>query len=449
MHHGPPPTPGPEAPAFLPGEMPADGLPEAWSNPDILLTGGGLSGLTLALELARRPFFKDRRILLLDRDAKEKNDRTWCFWATEEEPLPPVTFRTWEHCRFYGEHLAKTLQIAPYRYHMVRGLDFYRWAKQELTRYPNVHRLTTNIRHLDAATGRVRTDHGDFTGGMIFNSAFTRHALLPTASTLYPQPSFTPAPAEEREGGIPVSPYVYLLQHFQGWMIETPAPAFEVQAMTFMDYRLEQQGETRFVYVLPFSETRALVEFTVFSPSLCPAEEYDQELNKYIRHQLKIADFKVVEREFGVIPMTDRPFPTTEGRLTHIGTAGGFVKASSGYAFLRTQRRLRAFVDAWERSGTPDPTLLRSAWRYRFFDSVMLRVLHDRTVSGKDFFTGLFRQLPAPLVFRFLDEDANFFETLRLLSAPPTLPFTRAAWKQIPLFFKLFVAQISRFYGQH
>ncbi len=424
-------TPDSDLMAAAPGEKPDP------SRPDILLTGGGLAGLTLALELARRPFFKDRQILLLDRDEKEKNDRTWCFWATDAEPLPPVTFRTWEQCRFYGENLTTPLQIAPYRYHMVRGLDFYRWAKQELSRYPNVHRMTTNIQQVDAATGRVRTDHGDFTGGMIFNSAFTRQALLPTASALYPRPAFTPLAVEKQEGRVPTSPYVHLLQHFQGWTIETPAPAFDVQAMTFMDYRLEQKGETRFVYVLPLSETRALVEFTVFSPALCPAAEYDQELNNYIRQQIKIADFTVLEREFGVIPMTDQPFPATEGRVTHIGTAGGFVKASSGYAFLRTRRRLRAFVDAWERSGQPDPTLLRSAWRYRFFDSVMLRVLQDGQVSGKDFFTGLFRQLPAPLVFRFLDEDADFFETLRLLAAPPTLPFMLAALKQVPVFLKL------------
>lgn len=411
-----------------------NGVPQAWRNPDILLAGGGLSGLTLALELARQPFFKEQRILLLDRDEKEKNDRTWCFWATDEESLPPVTFKTWDQCKFFGENLATTLDIAPYRYHMVRGLDFYRWAKQELAAFPNVLRLTTNIHSIDAATGRVGTDHGEFTGGRIFNSAFNRKTLLPAASALYPQAPFTPPAGEPTSKD---DRYVHLLQHFQGWIIQTPAPAFDTGAMTFMDYRLEQQGQTRFVYVLPFSATRALVEFTVFSPDLCPAEEYDRALNEYIRNQLKINNFSIVEREFGVIPMTDQPFTATDQRVTNIGTAGGFVKASSGYAFLRTQRRLRAFVQDWVSNGDPNTSLLCSDWRYRFFDSVMLRVLHDGRVTGKGFFTGLFRQLPAPLVFRFLDEDAGFWETLRLLSAPPTWSFFLAAVRQIPLFSRL------------
>ncbi len=413
-------------------EATADPQLETWRNVDIILAGGGLSGLTLALEMAQQPFFQHKRILLLDRDEKAKNDRTWCFWATEEEPLPPVTFQTWSQCQFYGDDLAKTLEIKPFKYHMVRGLDFYTWAKQELARHGNVRRLTTDILDIEADTGRVRTKDGDFIGELVFNSAFTQHNLLPASTALYPQAPFT-SPANKR----PESAYVHLLQHFQGWIIETPTPVFDVKAMTFMDYRLEQAGQTRFVYVLPFSETRALVEFTIFSPELCRPEEYDQALTEYIHNQLNINEFKIEELEFGVIPMTDQPFMAQQGRVINIGTAGGFVKASSGYAFLRTQRRLRAFVKNWVETGAPQPEKLHSAWRYRFFDSVMLRVLHDGRVSGKDFFTGLFRQLPAPLVFRFLDEDAGFLETLRLLSAPPTLPFMRAALRQIPLFLKL------------
>ncbi|MCE7923490.1 MAG: hypothetical protein DYG98_10560 [Haliscomenobacteraceae bacterium CHB4] len=237
----------------------------------------------------------------------------------------------------------------------------------------------------------------------------------------------------------PQSPsYTFLLQHFKGYLIETPDPAFDPAVVTFMDYRLEQKGETRFVYVLPFSSKQALIEFTVFSPDLCPAEEYDAELNRYIHEFLEIRDFRVLESEFGVIPMTDFPFsPAAESKVIHIGTAGGFVKASSGYAFKRTQRKLLAFAGDWEKNGVPDPSLLRSSWRYRFYDSVMLRVLKENAVGGKEFFTGLFQKLPPSLVFRFLDEDSTFADDIQLLSAPPTWPFFKTALKQIPVLPKI------------
>ncbi|MBX2889672.1 MAG: hypothetical protein KF734_01975 [Saprospiraceae bacterium] len=407
-------------------------------NWDIVFAGSGLSGLSLALECARRPFFQDKKILLLDRDEKTKNDRTWCFWATDEEmaSLPPVVFSTWDKCLFFGDGFEAALDIAPYRYRMVRGLDFYDWAKAILSKSSQIERIMANINGIDALNGIVHTDKGDFGGDWVFNSALTKIPVLPASSAMYPQPPLTSLGHDSGQDA--AAPHTFLLQHFKGYLIKSPSPVFDVRAMTFMDYRIEQKGETRFVYVLPFSATEALVEFTVFSPALCPADEYDAMLRGYIRDFLKITTYEVLETEFGVIPMSDYPFtPHTEGRVVHIGTAGGFVKASSGYAFKRTQRRIKALADAWERSGQPAPELLRSKWRYRFYDAVLLRVLKDNAVAGKDFFTSLFQQLPAPLVFRFLDEDATFADDIRLLNAPPAWPFFKKALRQMRYYSKI------------
>ncbi|MCC6461236.1 MAG: lycopene cyclase [Saprospiraceae bacterium] len=395
---------------------------------DIIFAGAGLSGLTLALELLRRPAFQQHSMLLIDRDEKRHNDRTWCFWAEENEPLPPVIFNTWARCDFFGTNFQQRMDIAPFRYHQVRGIDFYQWAKAELARHPKVRFLTAAIHRMDAESGRVETDAGAFSANWVFNSAFTRTQVLPAATGLYPNPPFSPEPATAAPPAA-----ILLLQHFKGWLIETPQPAFDPAAMTFMDFRIEQTGETRFVYVLPFSETRALVEFTVFSPALLAAEAYGAALRDYLRQYLGVTDFSIVEEEFGVIPMTDFPFPARrEGRLIHIGTAGGFVKASSGYAFKRTQRKIRALVDAWEKNGVPDPAYLRSPWLFRAFDSIFLRVLANQNALGRRIFSDLFRQLPPALVLRFLDEDSTFVENLRLVSAPPTWPFLRALWQQLP-----------------
>lgn len=407
----------------------------AKQQPCLLIAGSGLAGLTLAVECARRPYFRDKKIVVIDRDDKTRNDRTWCFWARKEEILPPIVHKTWDSCLFFGEGIEKTLDIAPFRYNMVRGLDFYNWAKAELAKCPNVQTITTSILDLDGKNGIVKTEAGDFQGEWIFNSAFIPSSLktdglgfspIPKRSPLNPKPSTLNQNA------------TYLLQHFKGWIIETPRPTFDPKAVTFMDYRLEQHGETRFVYVLPFSDTRALVEFTVFSPALCPAEAYDTALHRYITEVLKIKDYQVEEEEFGVIPMTDLPLSSKgDGRLINIGTAGGFVKASSGYAFLRTQRKTRAFLDDWEKNGKPNPQVMQSSPGFRALDSIMLRVLREGTVSGKDFFSLLFKKLPAPLVFRFLDEDASLGEILRVLSAPPTWPFFITAIRQIPFLLKI------------
>lgn len=394
---------------------------------DIIIAGAGLSGLTLALELARRPFFRGGNILLIDRDTKQHNDRTWCFWATPDEPLPALAHKVWDHCRFYAPDFQKDMDISPYQYHMVRGLDYYRWAHEQLAQAPNIFHLTAHMHRLVPDLGEVYTDQGVFRASVVFNSAFTQLPLLPAASPLYPTPPITQQPA-----GAPSPHHVWLLQHFKGWVVETLQPAFDESTVTFMDYRLEQKGETRFVYVLPLSPHRALVEFTVFSPTLCAPEEYTEQLRLYLKAHLHLQDYRIVEEEFGVIPMTDAPLvPLAEGRVIHIGTVGGFVKASSGYAFKRTQRKIRTLVDDWEKHGKLHTRVMQSASRYRFFDSVMLQVLHRGAVSGSTFFSLLFRKLPAHEVFRFLDEDATLWQHARIATAPPTWPFMKTALRKI------------------
>ncbi|MCC7246334.1 MAG: hypothetical protein IT269_11690 [Saprospiraceae bacterium] len=393
----------------------------------IVIAGAGLSGLTLALELSRHDFFQETDIILLDRDSKQRNDRTWCFWARSEETLPPVVYKRWSQCRFFAHDGEVGMDIRPYYYHMVRGIDYYQWASETLGKAPNVRRIQCHILDLETHSGAVITDQGTFQGDWVFNSALSPVAFSPTLPGLWPE-----SPTTVRAGGgdIP-GRYVHLLQHFKGWMIETPKPAFDPDQVYFMDYRIEQGNDTRFVYVLPLSASTALVEYTLFSSSLLTPEGYDAALKGYIEGILGIQDYSVTETEFGIIPMTDFPLsPEPDGKVFHIGTTGGFVKASSGYAFLRTQRRIRQFVAQWVATGQPDARTMISRWHYRFFDSVMLRVLKENLVPGHAFFSRLFQRLPAPLVFRFLDEDATPGEIVRLLSAPPTWPFLKTAIKR-------------------
>lgn len=401
---------------------------------DLILAGAGLAGLTLAVELAKRPYFQKKKILLIDRDDKRRNDRTWCCWATDEEYLPPVVFKSWNFCQFNAPGFEKKMSIAPYRYRMVRGIDFYNWAFDELAKHPNIERKLATITRIDAAAGLVQTDRGDFTAGYILNSAFLRADILPSETKTYLAKLFSPDTkiANRNFHSANQNPN-NLLQHFKGWLIETAPGTFDPAAMTFMDFRIEQEGETRFVYVLPLSDSRALVEFTVFSPALLQEADYVHALKNYLVRFLKIQNYRILEEEFGVIPMTDVQFPSRqEGRLIHIGTAGGFVKASSGYAFKRTQQKIRAFVDAWEQSGVPDPGVLRSSSLFRGFDNIFLQVLKNKNEIGGEIFARLFRQLPPDLVLRFLDEDTTFAENLRVISAPPMMPFLHAFFQQAP-----------------
>jgi len=403
-----------------------------------IFAGGGLSGLTLAHQLAQQPAFRHQKILMIDRDDKTRNDRTWCFWATENELLPPVIYKTWDTAFFFGQHFERKLQLAPYRYCMIRGIDYYNWVKQQLSQYPNITRIQTNIHHISPEKGIVSTDVGDFSGDWILNSAFSSLPLLPEGHTLFPKTPFSvQAPSMTGQQSLTQADMAarhpsrtFLLQHFKGCIIETPDNQFNAEEMTLMDYRIEQNGETRFVYVLPLSERRALVEFTIFSEKMSPPEVYDQVLEKYIKEQLKIKNYQVEASEFGIIPMTDWNFGALQtGKMINIGTGAGFVKASSGYAFLRTQRKLSRFALDWAAKGVPNTHLLRSQPRFAFYDRILLRVLRNGHISGKTIFSKLFQNTPTALILRFLDEDTSMADDFKIINIFPKIPFLKALWQ--------------------
>ncbi|MCC6413660.1 MAG: lycopene cyclase [Saprospiraceae bacterium] len=394
---------------------------------DVVIAGAGLAGLTLARLIATHPELGKKRVLIIDRDDKNANDRTWCFWARDDENMPAVSTFTWNACKFYAPGFERRLDIAPYRYHMVRGCDFYAWSKQQIATNPNIIWLKASILNIDAEQGLVTTDSGDYTGEVVFNSALMKRKLIPQ-NPWFEQPfSLSEKPEAQGRGGA-----IQLLQHFKGWLVETEQPVFDPECVTFMDFRVDQNGATRFVYVLPFSPTRALVEYTLFSPELLKETDYDDALKNYLIQYLNINQYQIEETEFGIIPMTDAVFPAIlEGRVINIGTAGGFVKGSSGYAFKRTQRKLQALVNDWGQQGAPNPALLASDPHFRFFDSVLLKVLQQKGDLGGEVFKRMFRDLPATTVFRFLDEDSTLVENLRVMATAPKGVFTLAAFKQM------------------
>jgi lycopene beta-cyclase len=180
----------------------------------------------------------------------------------------------------------------------------------------------------------------------------------------------------------------------------------------------------RFFYVLPFSERQALVEYIRFSPG-----EYDQAIRVYIETVLGIRDYCIVAKESGIIPLTDQPFPRQAGqRVMTIGTLGGRIKPSSGYAFLRIQQDSAAIVRSLLRVNHPFDVPPDSE-RYRLYDSGLLQVIHHHGEQIKPIFATLVRKNPIERVFRFLDGTASLWEDLVLMASLPPGPFLRALFR--------------------
>jgi lycopene beta-cyclase len=104
-----------------------------------------------------------------------------------------------------------------------------------------------------------------------------------------------------------------------------------------------------------------------------------------------------------------------------IGTNGGMVKPSTGYAFQRMQQDSAAIVRSLLQAGHPF-SVAASPRRYRFFDSVMLSIMTHHGERIESILTALFRRNSVERIFRFLDEVASPWENFLMVpSLPPQL----------------------------
>jgi len=195
-----------------------------------------------------------------------------------------------------------------------------------------------------------------------------------------------------------------------------------------MDYRLKDNNQTTFMYVLPFSKTEALVEFTYFTEDVVDEKVYDVYIEKYIKEYLNISDYKIIDTEIGKIPMTNFPFESynTKG-ITKIGTGGGWVKGSTGYSFKHTEKKVNQIILNLKQQKAPSNNLFKR--KYRFYDKVFLKVLKEENDKGEWIFQQFYSKNSTETMFRFLDEESTFIEEVKIM-------WSLFSWSFIKAFFK-------------
>ncbi len=378
--------------------------PTKYNQYDFVFLGMGLASLSLVMRMLRSGEFSSKKILLIDRAPKSKNDRTWCYWEKNPGFFEEIVHRRWPRISFLSNEFSSDLDIAPYEYKMIRGEDLYRYCMQELQ--DKVEWLYADIEDWEWDGKKAR---------LVLNgeSVFLDTPCL--FNSIY-------VPSKKQK---PIT----LLQHFKGWLVETDQPCFDKSKAIMMDFRIHQDHGTSFAYVLPFSETKALIEYTLFTRELLKPEKYDEELKEYISLFAGIKNYRVIEEEFGVIPMTSEKFKFRD-KAFNIGTAGGQTKGSSGFTFQFIQKNSEAIFQKLLKKEKLE-TMPSPVSRFHFYDNVLLHILYNERLPGKQIFSQLFKKNKVQQVFKFLDNETSLPEELKIISTLPTIPFLKAAVKVV------------------
>lgn len=369
------------------------------ANPPLIIVGGGLAGCLAALCLAqRRP---DIPLLLLESGASFGGNHTWSFFDSD---IPPA-----------ARELIAALNPVRWPRHRVRfpGRDRELAMAYNAVDAPALDalvkaRLAADAWRLGAVVEQIEADAVVLAGG-------ERIAALGVIDARGPS------------GAMPGLELGW--QKFVG--IEFAAAAPEPDCPMVMDATVPQIDGYRFVYVLPFTASRVLVEDTYYSddPTLDVAEVADR-----VRELAKERGLLGPElrQETGVLPILIGGDPAAfwphGDPVARLGLRGGFFHATTGYSFSLA---LRLAVALAERNGGFDSPALADWSRGQFtqhwqdmrFFRVLNRMLFGAAQPDQRYriFEHFYRLAPA-LIARFYAGTPQLTDRMQILSGRPPVP---------------------------
>lgn len=366
---------------------------------DIIIIGDGCASWMLLEALSHFPNFSELSILLLG--AGENMDRSWCFWDHDmSSPYKEMIQSTWREMSFVSDDYHKREILLEKPYHYIPGKSFFNYFKKDfLLKHPQITYKSELVTAISGESGN-------------FN--------ICTSKSLYHTPQ------AYNSGWMPEVPTIEIWQHFRGWFVEFQEDVFDYRNATLMDFNVPQDEGCSFMYVLPLSNSSALIELTFFSTKIFDLETYENLLRDYITKNYG-QHYKITHREFGKIPMQQGVFKEKGacGEI-QIGTLGGMVKASTGFAFQRIREDSVRLAKAYFDGNTPKR--FGEFTRFAFYDALLLWIIKNEPTACKAIFTQLFRKQKISLVTRFMDEKTNIWQEIFIFAQLPIVIFLKALW---------------------
>jgi lycopene beta-cyclase len=377
---------------------------------DILILGAGCSGTSLAHYLEDAGY--QGKIVLLDSRTKFDNEQRWCTWSELPNSMSALVQKSWNEWTVRDENHSTSQNSNHFSYKQIYAPQFFsafhsKWQKNnsavELNLGEKVEQISEKTEFVEVTTNRET-----WQSNMVFDARHKGSINLESIKN---------------------TTEVYLHQTFLGWEIEFSEAIFNEKKATLMDFRTDQIDGVNFIYVLPYSNKKALVESTSFSTKPLDSAKHILALEKYITENYG-NNFEIKSKESGQLPMTSAKFPLKTGeRIYSIGIAGGNARPSSGYAFHRIQRQTAEIARSIVNGKSLPQTFASS--KYNFFDDVFLNLIAENPASAKAAFMLLFDKVSPDILIRFLTDESSYSDDLAIIAALPKILFGKIGLQSV------------------
>jgi len=347
---------------------------------DYIILGAGCAGLSLAYELDINKKLKDKTLAIIETRDEYKRDKTWSFWKVADHNFDDCVIKSWNNFSINSKLGSHEVKNKDHPYQTIDSGLFYRKVLNQLKQNKNIQ-FFKNINQLNS------------NNSFIFNS-------IPSKGNYQ----------------------INLWQHFKGIEIETTKDIFDDEIFNLMDFDCDQRNNVHFFYTLPFAKNKALIETTWLSKMDDKSlNDYDVQLEKYIKETLKIKNYKINYQEEGAIPLF-YPLDKVEKNKINIGSAGGMTRLSTGYTFLNIQDHSKYIVNNIEK--IENAKVYHIGKKYEFLDNIFLNVLKNNPDKMPKIFLNMFKA-SSKTVIKFLSNKSNIFEDLGVILKMPKWIFIK------------------------
>ena len=212
-----------------------------------------------------------------------------------------------------------------------------------------------------------------------------------------------------------------LLQHFFGINITVPDNTFNENKLTLMHFTKEK-NLLHFMYILPFSHNKALVESTVFSKEVFKNSWYREKIKDYLKIK-NINNYKESSVEQGVIPMffaEEKKSPSLN--IYNIGIRGGACKPSTGYAFSFLIKQVQLLKNSKKNYVNIHKFLERK------MDKIFINFLKNNNEDGESFIK-LASNLNGNEFQSFMMGESSILTKLKIIKSMPKLAFIKELFR--------------------
>lgn len=353
---------------------------------DIIIIGAGLSGLTLALEILKKT---DKTLIILDKKKKHTKDKNWCFWNYPKNNFTNDYSKKWDYIRVnFGNQTIKK-NDPKFCYLNISSNKFYDKASEIITKSERAKIIfNQNISRIIEKSNsvNVRSNGITYTSNLLFSSI----------------------PKQTRKKK--------LLQHFYGIEVEYSKNVFNKNEITLMDMNNNNKEEFQFIYVLPFSKKKALVESTYFSKKTHEISKYKNDIKQYLDNKYKNFSYKKVFSEYGELPMYLEKNDPYSQKIIPIGLPGNWIKISSGYCFQNAFKNSEHIVDCMIKN---KKIIIQKKKINLFLDEIFCVFLENYPQKTCDLFFTFFKKLSLKNIVNFLTENQSLIELFKILIILP------------------------------